>query len=122
MSVRQEKFAGLLQQHLSDIFLKHKEWLNNQFITISKVTVSPDLGYAKVYLSMFKVNNSQELLDIISFNGKDIRKALAAKIKNQARIVPELQFLLDDSLDYVFHMEEVLKSVREQDEKKKNNN
>jgi ribosome-binding factor A len=122
MSVRQEKFAGLLQQHLSDIFLKHKEWLNNQFITISKVTVSQDLGYAKVYLSMFKVNNSQELLDIISFNGKDIRKALAAKIKNQARIVPELQFLLDDSLDYVFHMEEVLKSVREQDEKKKNNN
>ncbi len=122
MSVRQEKFAGLLQQHLSDIFLKHKEWLNNQFVTISKVTVSPDLGYAKVYLSMFKVNNRQELLDIISFNGKDIRKALAAKIKNQARVVPELHFLLDDSLDYVFHMEEVLKNVKEQDEKKKNNN
>lgn len=122
MSVLQEKFAGLLQQHLSDIFLKHKEWLNNQFVTISKVTVSPDLGYAKVYLSMFKVNNRQELLDIISFNGKDIRKALAAKIKNQARVVPELHFLLDDSLDYVFHMEEVLKNVKEQDEKKKNNN
>lgn len=121
MSVRQEKFAGLLQQHLSDIFLKHKEWLNNQFVTISKVTVSPDLGYAKVYLSMFKVNNRQELLNIINFYGKDIRKQLAAKIKNQARIVPELHFLLDESLDYVFHMEEVLKNVREQDEKKKNN-
>ncbi|MFN4082769.1 MAG: ribosome-binding factor A [Bacteroidia bacterium] len=118
MSVRQEKFAGLLQQHLSDLFLKHKDWINNQFVTISRVDVSPDLGYAKIYLSMFKVRNREELLNLINFNGKEIRKHLAAKIKNQARVVPELNFFIDETLDYVFKMEEVLKNVREQDEKR----
>lgn len=120
MSVRQEKFAGVIQQSLADIFLRHKEWVNNKFVTISKVEVSPDLGYAKVYLSAINVNKD-ELLTTVNFNNVVIRKTLAAKIKNQVRIIPELSFFIDDSLDYVFHMEEVLKNVKEQDEKKKNN-
>jgi len=121
MSVRQEKFAGILQQQLSDIFLKHKEWLNNQFVTISRVEVSPDLGFAKVFLSMFKVQNKNQLIETINLNVKEIRRQLALKIKNQARVVPELIFILDESLDYVFHMDKVLQNVKEQDEKKKNN-
>lgn len=118
MSVRQEKFAGLIQQYLADLFLRHKDWLNNQFVTISRVDISPDLGHAKVYLSMFKVNDKNELLNLINFNNREIRKQLALKIKKQARIVPELTFFIDESLDYVFHMEEVLKKVKEQDKDK----
>lgn len=118
MGIRQEKFAGIIQQYLADIFLKEAGSFNNAFITISRVEMSPDLGYAKVYLSFLNTTNKTELLDLINFNNKEIRKRLAAKIKNQARIVPELSFFIDESLDYVFHMENILKKVKDEDDKK----
>ncbi len=118
MGIRQEKFAGIIQQHLADIFLKESGSFNNAFITISKVEISPDLGYAKVFLSFLNTANKTELLDLINFNNKEIRRRLASKIKNQARIVPELTFFVDESLDYVFHMEKVMQKVKEEDEKK----
>jgi ribosome-binding factor A len=116
MSVRQEKFAGLIQQHIAEILQRNKAWVNNEFVTISKVQVSPDLGYAKIYLSLFTAPNKQLLLDTVKFHSREIRKQLAAKIKNQARIVPELEFFIDDSLDYVFHMEEVFKKIQSKDQ------
>ncbi len=119
MSVRQEKFAGLIQEHLAVIFQRNPDWFNKAFITISKVEMSPDLGYAKVFLSFFKVKNKEELLNLVNFHNRDIRKQLAAKIRNQARIVPELTFIIDDSLDYVFQMDELLKRVHAEDERKK---
>ncbi len=118
MGIRQEKFAGIIQQYLADIFLKEANAFNNAFITISRVEVSPDLGYAKVFLSFLNAKSKTELLELVNFNHKEIRKRLALKIKNQARIVPELQFLIDDSLDYVFHMENVMKKVKDEDDKK----
>jgi ribosome-binding factor A len=118
MGIRQEKFAGIIQQHLADIFLKESGSFNNAFITISKVEISPDLGYAKVFLSFLNSSNKTELLDLINFNNKEIRRRLASKIKNQARIVPELTFFVDESLDYVFHMEKVMQKVKDEDEKK----
>lgn len=122
MSVRQEKFAGLIQQHIAEIFRKHPEYLNKAFVTISKVEVSPDLGYAKVYLSLIKVDEATKLLASLELHHREIRKQLATKIRNQARVVPELNFLIDDSLDYVFHMDAVLKRVQEEDERKRNEN
>jgi ribosome-binding factor A len=122
MSVRQEKFSGLIQQHLADIFMRNPEFVNKEFVTISKVEVSPDLGYAKVYLSMIKVKDRNYLLNLIVLQAPQIRKHLAAKIRNQARIVPELNFLIDDSLDYVFKIDELMKRVNEEDERKRNEN
>ncbi|MCG9879830.1 MAG: 30S ribosome-binding factor RbfA [Bacteroidia bacterium] len=122
MSVRQEKFSGLIQQHLADIFMRNPEFVNREFVTISKVEVSPDLGYAKVYLSMIKVKDRNYLLNLIVLQAPQIRKHLAAKIRNQARIVPELNFLIDDSLDYVFKIDELMKRVNEEDERKRNEN
>jgi ribosome-binding factor A len=122
MSVRQEKFAGLIQQHLAEIILRHPEFVNKEFVTISKVEISPDLGYAKIFLSMIKVMSRENLLNIITLHGPQIRKQLATKIRNQARIVPELTFIIDDSLDYVFRMDEILKRVNEEDERKRNEN
>ncbi len=118
MGIRQEKFAGIIQQYLADIFLKESSAFNNAFITISRVEVSPDLGYAKVYLSFLNAKNKAELLELVNFNHKEIRRSLAVKIKNQARIVPELQFFIDESLDYVFHMENVMQKVKDEDAKK----
>ncbi len=122
MSVRQEKFAGLIQQHLAEIFQRNPEFVNREFVTISKVEVSPDLGYAKVFLSLIKIQNRAELLRIVNLQSVPIRKQLASKIRNQARIVPELNYIIDDSLDYAFHMDAVLKHVNEEDERKRNEN
>jgi ribosome-binding factor A len=112
-SRRQEKFAKLVQRDLGDIFLqKTPSLFKGNFITISSVSVSPDMGYAKVYLSFFKVGNKKDLLDLVQLHKKEIRHELAAKIKNQVRKIPELEFYLDDSLDYVEHMEEVFKKIK----------
>ena len=118
MSIRQEKFAGIIQKYLSEIFLREGSNFNNAFITISKVEISPDLGYAKVFLSFLNATNKVEILKLINSHNKEIRHKLAIKIKNQARIIPELTFFIDESLDYVFHMEEVMKKVKEEDENK----
>lgn len=114
-SKRQEKFARLIQKDLGEIFQQSsRQWFQGAFITISGVKVSPDLGYARVYLSVFQVKDKNELLDLVRFYGKDIRKQLALRIKNQVRKVPELEFFLDESLDYVMHMEDVFRKIREE--------
>ena len=122
MSVRQEKFAGLIQQHLAEIFQRNSEYVNREFVTISKVEISPDLGYAKVYISLIKKEGRDALMKCVNLHNPQIRKQLATKVRNQARIVPELNFILDDSLDYVFHMDEVMKRINEEDERKRNEN
>jgi ribosome-binding factor A len=71
---------------------------------------------------MIKVKSRENLLNIVTLHGPQIRKQLAGKIRNQARIVPELTFIIDDSLDYVFRMDEILKKVAEEDERKRNDN
>ena len=115
-SRRQEKFAKLIQRDLGDIFLQKTNTLfNGNFITISNVTVSPDLGYVKVYLSFFKADNKAETMDIIQLHKKEIRHELAKKVKNQVRKVPELEFYIDDSLDYVEKMENIFKKIHEDD-------
>ena len=119
MSIRQEKFGKLIQKELAEVFTQHRsEFLNNAFITISNVTVSPDLGYAKVYLSFFNTQNQskEELLRIVDLQKVPIRKELAARIRKQVRIIPELQFLIDDSLDYVFKMEKIFNEIKKKDE------
>jgi ribosome-binding factor A len=117
-SKRQEKFASLLQRDLGEIFQRlARDVFGGTFITVSGVKVSPDLGYAKVYLSFFNVAGKEEKLNSIRSYGKEIRKQLAARIKKQVRKIPELEFFVDDSLDYVHHMEEVFRKLKEDEDK-----
>ena len=117
MSIRQEKFGKVIQKELADIFQANRsEMFNNAFITISKVEVSPDLGYAKVFVRLLQSKNSAEMMAILEFQKKAIRHELALKIRKQVRVIPELNFILDDSLDYVFHMEKVFKEIKKKDE------
>lgn len=113
-SKRQEKYARQLQKDLGEIFQQNaRNLFGGAFITVSGVKVSPDLGYVRVYLSFFQTNDKDALLESIQIHGKDIRYQLAQRIKNQVRKVPELDFFLDDSLDYALHMEEVFKKINE---------
>ncbi len=109
-SKRQEKFSKLIQRDLSDIFQKENRTFGGALITVTKVRVSPDLGFAKVYVSIFLPQaDEKEILEAIQKQTSNLRYALGKRIKNQVRVIPELQFYLDDSLDYIEHIDELLK-------------
>jgi ribosome-binding factor A len=111
-SVRQQKFNKLVQKELSDIFLRDKRGiLENAFITITDVNISPDLGVAKVYISMMLVKNKQEVLEKINSRKKEIRKALGDKIRNQARVIPELIFYIDETEENAFRMDKIIDNL-----------
>ena len=85
--------------------------LNNDLVTISEVKMSPDLGVAKVYVSMMLVKDKQATLDRIYEHKGEIRKALGNQIRNQVRIVPELIFYIDEVEENAQRIEELLKGL-----------
>jgi ribosome-binding factor A len=116
MSIRQEKFGKVIQKELASIFLANRsELFHNAFITVSKVEVSPDLGFAKVFLSFLQAPDPHQLLQTIEGQKKHLRHELALKIRKQVRIIPELHFVLDDSLDYVFKMEKIFEELHKKE-------
>lgn len=119
-SKRQKQVGKLIQQEMSDIF--QREGLNvidGGMLSISKVSVTPDLMEARIYMSLFQIKNPEELLRSIRERTGEWRNALGQRVKNQLRRVPEIQFFTDDTLDYVFKMEELFKKIKEDDEKTK---
>lgn len=116
---RQKQVGKLLQQELSDIF--QREGLNvtgGGMISISSVKMTPDLLEARIYLSIFNIADPVQMLDKVKEKGRDIKKQLASRVKNQLRRIPELQFYLDDTLDYVFKMEELFRKINDDEAKR----
>lgn len=108
-SKRQQKVARQLQKDLSEIFqrdLSHM-FTTGAFVTVTNVRVSPDLGVARVYLSFLAVKDKDGLLDTIREKGKIIRQHLGDRVRHQLRIVPELNFFLDDTAEYAEKMEKL---------------
>jgi len=107
---RQKKIAGVIQKDMADILQRAatEGGLNGILISVTKVSVTTDLSIAKVYLSIFPVKSAQELLDGIRSNQPLIKHELAQRTKHQLRRVPELQFYIDDSLDYIEKIEKSL--------------
>jgi ribosome-binding factor A len=111
-SVRQQKFNKLILKELGNIFLHDKRGiLENTFITITDINISPDLGVAKVYISMMLVKNKQEMLEKINARKKEIRKALGDKIRNQVRVIPELIFYIDETEENAFRMDKLIDNL-----------
>lgn len=111
-TVRQQKVSKLIQKELSDIFLRDKRGiLNHAFITIADVKISPDLSVAKVYLSMTLAKDKKVLLSNIEMHKSEIRKALGDRIRNQARIIPNLIFLIDEVEENAQRIEDLIKSL-----------
>ncbi|HEU4553119.1 MAG TPA: 30S ribosome-binding factor RbfA [Chitinophaga sp.] len=118
---RQKQVGQLLQKELSDIFQRMGyNVTEGGMISISAVRVTPDLLEARVYLSMFQIKDAADMLERIKERGWEIRKELGLRVGKQLRRVPELTFFLDDTLDYVFRMEELFKKIREDDAGKEN--
>lgn len=109
-SQRQLKVSRLIQKELGEIFQRETRLLfGNALITVTQVRVSPDLGIAKVYVSLFNAPDTKALLELIKSHTKEIRSKLSDRIKKQVRIIPNLNFYLDDSLDYALRIDELLK-------------
>jgi ribosome-binding factor A len=110
-SIRQNKVARLIQKELGFIFQKEAGMLfHGAMVTVTVVRVSPDLAVAKVYLSLFPSSKAKETFETICNHNKHWRYELGQKVKNQMRIVPELAFFIDDSLDYIENIEKLMKS------------
>jgi len=118
---RQKQVARMLEEELNEIFRK-KGWniIGKGMLSISRVKVTPDLAEAKIYLSMFQIDDKDALLEKIERNGWEVRKELGARIKNNVRKIPELTFFDDDTLEYVSKIEEVLERIKKKDGKSDN--
>lgn len=121
---RQKQVGKMIMEELSDIFMREGlNMIDGGMVSISKVTVTPDLLEARVYLSFFQVSDNAALLHKIKERSGELRKLLGMRVKNQLRRVPELIYYTDDTLDHVFKMEELFKKINEEREafNKKNN-
>ena len=113
-SNRQRKIASVLQKDLVDVLQKSaQEGMQGVIISVSKVSVTPDLGVAKVYLSVFPSEKRTSILKGVTSNAPLIRHELAQRTRNQLRRMPELLFFGDDSLDYIEGIDKSLKGENE---------
>lgn len=108
-STRQEKIARMIQKELSEIFVQYARKLKGVLISVTKVNVSPDMSITHNNLSIFPSNKAEEILEKIVADTKSIRYELGKRIKNM-RIIPELYFHIDDSLDYIDNIDRLLQS------------
>ena len=106
---RQNKIARLLQKELSLIFQQQTRATHGVMISVTRTKISPDLSICTAYLSVFPGEKGEEILANINANTQQIRYELGTRVRNQMRIIPELRFFIDDSLDYIEHIDELLK-------------
>ncbi|OOQ57584.1 30S ribosome-binding factor RbfA [Mucilaginibacter pedocola] len=115
-SKRQQKFAGVIQQDLAAIFQREgMNYLPNTLVTITKVRVTPDLAIARIFLSFFNGTNNQQALATIKLHASEIRYKLGARIKDQVRVIPQLEFFVDDTSDYVERMDKIFEKISKED-------
>ncbi len=111
-SKRQQKVGRQIQKDMGDIFQKEaKHLVNGVFVTVTVVRMSPDLGLARIFLSFLPEKEKQAMLENIQANSKFIRQKLAERVRHQLRIVPEIQFFLDDTAEYVSKMDDLFAGI-----------
>jgi ribosome-binding factor A len=109
---RQKQVAAVIQQEMNDIFMRlGLNMLDGGMVSISSVKVTPDLLEARIYLSLFQVPDQKAGMKKIQERAWEVKKELSERIKGQLRRIPVLHFYLDDTLDYVFRMENIFKEI-----------
>ncbi len=116
---RQKQVGRMLEEELTEIFRK-KGWniMGNGMISIMRVRVTPDLAEAKIYISMFQIDDKETMLAKIEKDNWEVRRELGTRIKNNVRKIPTLAFFDDDTLDYVAKIDAVLERIKKSDEEK----
>lgn len=109
-SIRQQKVNKLIALELAELLRQEsKGYFHGAFISVTGVRISADLGVAKVYVSIMQEPLRKSVMEALSKHQSFIRKKLAQKVGKQLRVVPELHFYIDDSLDYAMHIDTLLK-------------
>ena len=108
-TTRQQKIERLIQKELSDMLQRQTQQLPGVLVSVSRVRISPDLSVCRGYLSVFPSERGEEIVANINANVKTVRFELGKRVRHQLRIIPELKFFIDDSLDYIEHIDELLK-------------
>ena len=112
-TTRQQKIAKQIQKDVAEIFQKEgAPIVRGSLVTVTAVRISPDFSYAKIYVSIFPFEQSGEVMKRLEHQNWFIRRALGQRLRNQLKNVPEIQFLLDDSLEYIEHREQALTVMR----------
>ena len=112
---RQRQVASALQEEMNDIFRRlNLNMIDGGMVSISSIKVTPDLLGARIYISLFQVKEPASVMKTIEARAWEIKKELASRVKHQLRRIPVLHFYLDDTLDYVFKMEEVFRKLKEE--------
>ena len=106
---RQNRISRLLQKELSLIFQSQTRQMHGVMVSVTRVKISPDLSICTAYLSIFPSERGDDLLKNIQQNTSTIRYDLGQRVRNQLRIIPELRFFIDDSLDYLERIDDLLK-------------
>ena len=119
---RQKQIGGLLQEELNTLFQRlGLNMMDGGMVSISSVKMTPDLLEARIYLSLFQVADPKVTMKKIEDRAWEIKKELAARVKQQLRRIPELRFFHDDTLDHVFKMEDLFKQIKKEDEQQQGN-
>jgi ribosome-binding factor A len=112
---RQKQVAIEISKELNDIFLKMGlNMMDGGMVSISSVKITPDLYEARIYLSLFQVKNPEAVLEKFKELSGEIRGELGKRMRHQLRIIPQLTFYLDDTLDYVFKIEKLLDDIKKE--------
>jgi ribosome-binding factor A len=113
---RQKQIGGLIQEEINMIFQRlGLAMVDGGMVSISSVKLTPDLLEARIYLSIFNAADNKAVLKKIEDRAWEVKKELAARVRNQLRRIPEMKFFLDDTLDHVFKMEELFKQIKDPD-------
>lgn len=115
-SNRQKKFGKVILKELSEIFQREISIPNAPMLTITVVRGTPDLAIARVYVSVFPDEQGKSALEAIHDSNREIRHLLARRIRRQVKIIPELQFYLDDTAQVVEHMDKLLDSLHKDED------
>lgn len=108
-TTRQQKIARMLQKELGEIFLLYARKIQGTLITVTSVRVSPDLSIVHVHLSIFPSDKANDVLVQVNADSKAIRFDLGKRVRHQLRIIPEMYYHVDDSLDYLENIDNLLK-------------
>lgn len=108
-TTRQNKIARLIQKELSEIFRLQTSAMHGTLVSVSACRISPDMSICRVYLSVFPSARAEEIVGNINDNQKQVRYDLGTRVRHQLRIIPELKFFVDDSLDYVENIDNLLR-------------
>ena len=111
-TTRQNKVSRLVQKEAANYFLFNAAQYPGAMVSVTETRITPDLAEARLYISIFPADKRKDTFDLIEKKSKDIRYALGKELRHQLRIIPELKFFLDDSLDYAERINYLLEKAK----------